>query len=619
MKRSAKYYIAICLSLLIASIASAQDNRAKSYVGFNIGAGTSNLFLGSQDAMTTPLLGLGATAGVFYELEYKHLLFHTGFGVDYSINKNIIPIGDMSVNIAEYPTMLYHYSFDNFTEKNTYGVGYVPVMLGASFKRWYFLAGGKFGVLSFANTAQSQTDVTAWATDQDIVGTLENMPIHGLQDFHITSDIMPIKMQPFNIMLSAEIGLHLTKKAWQPEVKKKMDKAERYREAKRKKTLKERTNYKLSLFADYGLSNIHNYKPNLVPHNADEVGGLISMANAKDMKPYTVLGYQPYATSPLNNLLVGVKLTLQFEIPKKKPAKGTYPYIYVYTQNELTQQPVSGARVKMQQRGAKSIYDKYTDVKHGCVGKAFAPGQYWVHVSHANYAPLDTIPFVHVDDYDTLRVAMYPLQQKCFTVENALIHQPMHAELHLRSTDGKYDMHLSTDSLYSVCVKVDNRVQYILTTTVEGYEPYTRTLAWEDATEDITTIGLTPIPRKTFVLQNMHFATAETTILPSSQQALNSLYQLLSENNDLYIRIVGHTDDIGSEESNQTLSEGRAKSVYTEMVNRGIAPQRILTMGKGESQPVVPNTSEANRQKNRRVEIEIIAGGDNVNIERLTK
>jgi outer membrane protein OmpA-like peptidoglycan-associated protein len=41
-------------------------------------------------------------------------------------------------------------------------------------------------------------------------------------------------------------------------------------------------------------------------------------------------------------------------------------------------------------------------------------------------------------------------------------------------------------------------------------------------------------------------------------------------------------------------------------------------MGKGESQPVVPNTSEANRQKNRRVEIEIIAGGDNVNIERLS-
>jgi outer membrane protein OmpA-like peptidoglycan-associated protein len=116
----------------------------------------------------------------------------------------------------------------------------------------------------------------------------------------------------------------------------------------------------------------------------------------------------------------------------------------------------------------------------------------------------------------------------------------------------------------------------------------------------------------------MHFATAETTILPSSQQALNSLYQLLSENTDLYIRIVGHTDDIGSEESNQTLSEGRAKSIYTEMVNRGIDPQRILTMGKGESQPVVPNTSEANRQKNRRVEIEIIAGGDNVNIERLS-
>ena len=57
------------------------------------------------------------------------------------------------------------------------------------------------------------------------------------------------------------------------------------------------------------------------------------------------------------------------------------------------------------------------------------------------------------------------------------------------------------------------------------------------------------------------------------------------------------------------------------MINRGIDAKRISTIGKGELEPLVPNTSADNRQKNRRVEIEIISGAENVNIdiERLTK
>jgi outer membrane protein OmpA-like peptidoglycan-associated protein len=163
---------------------------------------------------------------------------------------------------------------------------------------------------------------------------------------------------------------------------------------------------------------------------------------------------------------------------------------------------------------------------------------------------------------------------------------------------------------------LDSNTSYVIQATAEGFEDYSETLSQG---ENNAQIKLIPIPKKTFVLQNMHFATAQTTILPSSRKALDLLYELLNENPDLYIRIVGHTDDVGSEEDNDVLSKGRANSIYQEMVKRGINPKRIQVSGKGELAPLVPNTSEANRQKNRRVEIDIISGDEDVNIERLTQ
>ena len=70
--------------------ASAQKARAKNTFGISIGAGFSNLFFGnpfdSDNKVVSPLLGGGATIAFEYELEYKHLLVHTGFGIDYTMN-----------------------------------------------------------------------------------------------------------------------------------------------------------------------------------------------------------------------------------------------------------------------------------------------------------------------------------------------------------------------------------------------------------------------------------------------------------------------------------------------------------------------------------------------------
>lgn len=69
---------------------------------------------------------------------------------------------------------------------------------------------------------------------------------------------------------------------------------------------------------------------------------------------------------------------------------------------------------------------------------------------------------------------------------------------------------------------------------------------------------------------------------------------------------IGHTDSIGSDAYNQSLSVRRAESVKAYLVSKGVAPNRIYTEGKGEKQPVASNKTSDGRAKNRRVEIEVI-------------
>ena len=69
---------------------------------------------------------------------------------------------------------------------------------------------------------------------------------------------------------------------------------------------------------------------------------------------------------------------------------------------------------------------------------------------------------------------------------------------------------------------------------------------------------------------------------------------------------IGHADSIGSDAYNQKLSVRRAESVKAYLVSKGVEPNRIYTEGKGEKQPVASNKTKDGRQKNRRVEIEVI-------------
>lgn len=109
------------------------------------------------------------------------------------------------------------------------------------------------------------------------------------------------------------------------------------------------------------------------------------------------------------------------------------------------------------------------------------------------------------------------------------------------------------------------------------------------------------------------FETNSSTLSTQSQEALTKFGQSLQNNAQTNIVISGHTDNTGTDAINQPLSEKRAVSVKNYLVSKGVSPNRMTTIGNGSNQPVADNTSEQGRQKNRRVEIVIVANEKMVN------
>jgi outer membrane protein OmpA-like peptidoglycan-associated protein len=122
----------------------------------------------------------------------------------------------------------------------------------------------------------------------------------------------------------------------------------------------------------------------------------------------------------------------------------------------------------------------------------------------------------------------------------------------------------------------------------------------------IHTIPLAAL-RKKMVLQlrNIQFDYNSSALTPSSHIELDKLANLMQENPSMHIELSAHTDDVGSEQFNQRLSQQRGESAKKYLLRKGVAPERIEAKGYGKSKPLVPNDSEENRAINRRVEFTI--------------
>jgi outer membrane protein OmpA-like peptidoglycan-associated protein len=162
--------------------------------------------------------------------------------------------------------------------------------------------------------------------------------------------------------------------------------------------------------------------------------------------------------------------------------------------------------------------------------------------------------------------------------------------------EGNFSMLIPVGQKYTVKYKIFNATYSDHTIEMPaGAQPYTLEYT------------ITATPPRTFTLNNVFFDSGKSTLRPGSDKELNDLAEYMNLKKTLVVEIAGHTDNVGDEEANQKLSEGRAEAVKQFLVKRGIAAERVMTKGYGDTQPVADNGTETGKQKNRRTEVRIVS------------
>lgn len=162
---------------------------------------------------------------------------------------------------------------------------------------------------------------------------------------------------------------------------------------------------------------------------------------------------------------------------------------------------------------------------------------------------------------------------------------------------------------FLVCLPTNR--DYALNVSKEGYLFFSENFSLTGNQTSINPFRM-DIPMKklargeSVVLKNIFFETDQYALLKESRIELDKLYALLLQNPAVRIEIIGHTDNVGTEEHNTVLSENRARAVYDYLIDKGISAGRLQYSGKGESSPIDSNETEAGRALNRRTEFRVL-------------
>ncbi len=167
------------------------------------------------------------------------------------------------------------------------------------------------------------------------------------------------------------------------------------------------------------------------------------------------------------------------------------------------------------------------------------------------------------------------------------------------SVSGQYLMVLPGGSEYALYVEKPGYLfnsQHFNFVSDKNYEPVRKDVPLEPVHENAA-----------IILNNIFFDVDKFELRPESYTELEKVAAFLLQNPTLKIEISGHTDNTGSEPHNQQLSEKRAKSVADFLNSKTISKNQVQIKGYGSKKPLLPNTSEENRQQNRRIEFRILA------------
>ena len=548
------------------------------------GAGTLNQSNALQQLKGGPGVGLDIT----YNLEYGHFLFETG--LDFRFLNSTSAYGFQAIrNDLTYPGTTYSYWFDNVREmRNMLEFG-IPVMFGAQFNRFYFLVGAKvhYG-LPMGYSQKGLYDIVV--NDPSLLEPY-GMGIHELNG----QTNQPIQFKQPDLSVAAEIGIDLDE--WlqaQPDKKK-----AKVKPGQRLPFGREHIHYRVGLFAEYGVLNTNNTPAaNPVEFAADQVAV---------QKTNTLLALN--GNTKLNNLFVGAKFAIQFEVPGKKerPVPPPPAYAIYSVVDAITNQPLEKAFVETHGTESGKITMREKQISAKGLRQKHAVGSFTA-TAKANgyYDATQVFEIQKVGSTEYVTIALRPCPVLRVRVTNKETGMPVPATVQIRKSGVEEPAYsLATDSASgSTRQMLEEGPKYSLHIAQMGYDTLDMAIA---NIGDSLNIQLTPIKKgEVFIVKNLHFATNKTRILSRSEEALNDLYMYLARNSQVRIKIIGHTDNVGKDAANQKLSDGRANAVMQDLIERGIAPERLQAEGRGETQPIDTNDTEEGRQNNRRVEIEIL-------------
>jgi len=164
---------------------------------------------------------------------------------------------------------------------------------------------------------------------------------------------------------------------------------------------------------------------------------------------------------------------------------------------------------------------------------------------------------------------------------------------------GEFLVSLPTDRNYALNVSKEGYLFYSENFELKGDHSKLKPFIKDIHMQPIETGGVV-------VLKNIFFDFDKFDLKPESQIELNRLVDLLNQNKTMKIEIGGHTDNKGTAEYNQKLSENRARSVYEYLINKGIDKNRLSYKGYGLTKPLESNDTEEGRAINRRTEFKVM-------------
>jgi outer membrane protein OmpA-like peptidoglycan-associated protein len=334
--------------------------------------------------------------------------------------------------------------------------------------------------------------------------------------------------------------------------------------------------------------------------------------------PYTVWFGLTYVFDPLK---VGgavveekvVEKVVEKVIEKEVPTATTTGRIKGRVIDIIDQQPIGSAIVSFEGSGIPPVATEAKDGRYETYD--LTAGTIQLTASREGYKSISMEAEVKTGEVTTLDFALEP-EIKSGTISGTVINEkdkPMVAQIVI---EGPRKMNLVSAKATGAFASDAPAGPYFVKASAKGYLSKSRTFELKEKETVMAEFRLTPIPTKRVVIiqkdkivvkKKIHFASGRTRIIVDSLATLDEVIDVLVNHSEIKkVRIEGHTDSVGRDSHNLSLSQKRAEAVREYLVQQGIAASRLTAKGFGETKPIAPNSTRRGREQNRRVEFVIL-------------